>query len=198
MFTKQYLPLPMRGRILRCELSWKAFQMNLRRHNLDGLSAAWLGSRPSALAGLVLLCVVMSAAMASFAAIKNMALVVAADSKLPDLSFAELTRLCKGTQKTWPDGRPFTLVIKDPTIPEMHVPILRILGASPAESKAAVAKINEVRVLIKIVATDEDVFRSVTSIPGAMGIVDVYSINSAVKVLHVDGKLPFDAGYPLK
>jgi hypothetical protein len=31
-----------------------------------------------------------------------------------------------------------------------------------------------------------------------VGIVDVYSINSSVKVLRVDGKLPFDAGYPLK
>ncbi len=171
--------------------------MSLRHHNSEALSAAWLGSRPNVL-GCLLVCIALSAAVASFAAIKNMALVVAADSKLPDLSFAELTKLCKGTQKTWPDGRPFTLVMKDPTIPEMHVPILKILGASPAESKAAVAKINEARVLIKIVATDEDVFRAVTSIPGAMGIVDVYSINSAVKVLHVDGKLPFDAGYPLK
>lgn len=171
--------------------------MSLRHHNSEALSAAWLGSRPNVL-GCLLVCIALSAAVASFAAIKNMALVVAADSKLPDLSFAELTKLCKGTQKTWPDGRPFTLVMKDPTIPEMHMPILKILGASPAESKAAVAKINEARVLIKIVATDEDVFRAVTSIHGAMGIVDVYSINSAVKVLHVDGKLPFDAGYPLK
>jgi len=31
--------------------------------------------------------------------------------------------------------------------------------------------------------------------PGAVGVVDVYSIASAVKVLRVDGKLPFDSGY---
>ncbi len=31
--------------------------------------------------------------------------------------------------------------------------------------------------------------------PGAVGIVDVYSITSALKVLRVDGKLPFDSGY---
>jgi hypothetical protein len=31
-----------------------------------------------------------------------------------------------------------------------------------------------------------------------VGIVDVYSINSSVKVLRVDGKLPFDSGYALK
>ena len=33
---------------------------------------------------------------------------------------------------------------------------------------------------------------------GAVGIVDVYLINSSVKVLRVDGKLPFDLGYVLK
>jgi hypothetical protein len=31
-----------------------------------------------------------------------------------------------------------------------------------------------------------------------VGIVDVYLINSSVKVLRVDGKLPFDLGYVLK
>jgi hypothetical protein len=132
------------------------------------------------------------------AAIKNMALVVAADSKLPDVTLPELTKLCKGAQKSWPDGRKFTLVIKDPTSPEMHVAVQKLLGSAPADAKAMIAKINESRLLIKIVDSDDDVFRAVTSTPGALGIVDVYSINSAVKVLHLDGKLPFDAGYPLK
>jgi len=40
--------------------------------------------------------------------------------------------------------------------------------------------------------------RAVDTTPGAVGIVDVYSINSSVKVLRVDGKLPFDIGYALK
>jgi hypothetical protein len=38
----------------------------------------------------------------------------------------------------------------------------------------------------------------VDNTPGAVGIVDVYSINSSVKVLRIDGKLPFDVGYALK
>jgi hypothetical protein len=90
------------------------------------------------------------------------------------------------------------LVLKDPTSPEMHVAVQKLFGAAPADAKMAIAKINEVRPLIKIVTTDEDVFRTVTTTPGAVGLVDVYSINSAVKVLHIDGKLPFDVGYALK
>jgi ABC-type phosphate transport system substrate-binding protein len=146
---------------------------------------------------VVLSCLVLFVSV-TYPAIKNMAVVVAADSNLPDLTMVEFTKLCKGTQKSWPDGRTFTLVLKDPTSPEMHVAVQKLFGASPADAKTAIAKINEVRPLIKIVASDEDVFRTVTTTPGAVGLVDVYSINSAVKVLHIDGKLPFDVGYALK
>ena len=146
----------------------------------------------------VALCCLALAASAGLAAVKNMAVVVAAGSKLPDVTLAELTKLCKGSQKAWPDGRAFTLVMKDPASPELHVAIQKLLGVSAPDARTAIAKINETRPLIKIVDTDEDVFRTVTSTPGAVGIVDVYAINSAVKVLHVDGKLPFDIGYALK
>jgi hypothetical protein len=138
------------------------------------------------------------AAASALPAIKTMAVVVAADSKLPDLTLAELVKLTKGTQKAWPDGRSFTLVLKNPTAPEMHVVVQKLFGVAPADVPAAIAKINQLRPLIKVVATEEDVFRTVTTTPGALGLVDVYSINSSVKVLHIDGKLPFDVGYPLK
>jgi hypothetical protein len=138
------------------------------------------------------------AAASALPAIKTMAVVVAADSKLPDLTLAELVKLTKGTQKAWPDGRSFTLVLKNPTAPEMHVAVQKLFGVAPADVPAAIAKINQLRPLIKVVATEEDVFRTVTTTPGALGLVDVYSINSSVKVLHIDGKLPFDVGYPLK
>lgn len=142
------------------------------------------------------LCVL--AAGMTVGAVKNMAVVVSADSKLPDVTLAELTKLCKGAQKAWPDGRSFTLVLKDPSSAEMRIPVQKLFGVGPTEAKTAIAKINEARPMIKVVETDEDVFRTVTSTPGAVGIVDVYAINSAVKVLHVDGKLPFDVGYALK
>jgi hypothetical protein len=145
----------------------------------------------------VVLCGVFAAASA-LPAIKTMAVVVAADSKLPDLTLAELVKLTKGTQKAWPDGRSFTLVLKNPTAPEMHVAVQKLFGVAPADVPATIAKINQLRPLIKVVATEEDVFRTVTTTPGALGLVDVYSINSSVKVLHIDGKLPFDVGYPLK
>jgi hypothetical protein len=130
--------------------------------------------------------------------IKNMAVVAPASSKLQDVPLVELAKLCKGTQKTWADGRSFTLVMKDPESPELHVAVQKLFGVSASELKSSIAKLNETRTVVRIVESDDDLLRAVEATPGAVGILDVYAINSTVKVLRVDGKLPFDAGYALK
>jgi len=134
----------------------------------------------------------------SAAAIKNMAVVASAGSKLQDVPLAELAKLCKGTQKTWTDGHAFTLIMKDPESPDMRIVVQKLFGMPPTEAKTAIAKLNESRTLVRVVETDEDLLRTVEATPGAVGVVDVYAINSSVKVLRVDGKLPFDVGYALK
>lgn len=144
-----------------------------------------------------ILCFLMASG-AALAGIKNMAVVVSAGSKLSDVPLADLTKLCKGAQKTWPDGKNFTLVMKDPDSPEMHAVAQKLFGAAPGEIKAMISKLNESRLTVKVVDNDEDLLRTVGATPGAAGIIDVYSINSSVKVLRVDGKLPFDIGYALK
>jgi hypothetical protein len=132
-------------------------------------------------------------------AIKNLAVIVSAGSKLSDIPLADLTKLCKGAQKTLPDGKNFQLVIKNPASAEMRVAAQKLFGAAgPEEVKPAIAKLNESRQLIKIVESDEELLHTVEATPGAVGLLDVYLINSSVKVLRVDGKLPFDPGYALK
>jgi hypothetical protein len=145
-----------------------------------------------------LLCVSSMLVGMSTAAVKNMAVVISAGSKVSDVPLADLVKLCKGTQKSWADGKNFILVIKNPEAPEMHVVVQKLFGDAGAEVKAAIAKLNESRVIVKIVGSDEELLRIVEATPGALGIIDVYSINSSVKVLRVDGKLPFDAGYTFK
>jgi ABC-type phosphate transport system substrate-binding protein len=137
-------------------------------------------------------------AFASLAAIKNTAVVTATGNKLEDVPLADIVKLCKGTQKAWPDGRSFTLVIKDPDSPETRVAIQKLFGGVNGDMKAFIAKLNETRQVVKVVDTDDNVMSAVVSTPGAIGLVDVYAINSTVKVLRLDGKLPFDAGYALK
>ena len=146
----------------------------------------------------VILCLAGLLAAPALPGIKSMAVVVSAGSKMSDVPLADLGKMCKGVQKTWPDGKSFTIVMKDPELPEMRVAVQKLFGGAAGEIKAAIAKLNESRAVVKIVENDEELLRTVGATPGAVGILDVYSINSSVKVLRVDGKLPFDLGYPLK
>jgi hypothetical protein len=157
-----------------------------------------LGFSGKSVRGAAVLAVLVVFTAAASSAMKNMALVASAGSKLADVPLADLIKLCKGTAKTWPDGKNFVLVLKNPDSPELHGVLQKLFGGGPAEARAAIAKLNESRAAVKIVNSDEDLLRTVDSTPGAVGIVDVYAINSSVKVLRVDGKLPFDVGYVLK
>jgi hypothetical protein len=105
--------------------------------------------------------------------------------------------MCKGATKAWPDGKNFVLVLRNPDAPEMRGVLLKLFSGAP-DTKAAIAKLNESHQVVRIVDSDDEVMRTVDSTPGAIGIVDVYAINSSVKVLRIDGKLPFDVGYALK
>jgi len=147
---------------------------------------------------LSVLFVLVLAAASTRAAFKNMAIVASSSSKVSDVSLADLVKYCRGTTKAWPDGKNFVIAMKNPQAPEMSGVVQKLFGGSLAEAKAAIAKLNEGHSTVKVVANDEEVLRVVEATPGAIGVVDVYSITSSVKVLRVDGKLPFDVGYALK
>jgi len=61
----------------------------------------------------------------------------------------------------------FTLVIKNPESPEMRVAVQKLF-VTPARPKTAIAKLNESRVTVKIVGSDEELLRVVESTPGAV------------------------------
>jgi hypothetical protein len=131
------------------------------------------------------------------AALKKWAVVVPASNKLEEVSLANIVQLCKG-QKPWTDGKNFTLVMHDPETPEMRTAVQVLFGVAPGEMKVLLANVNQSRVVVKIVDNDDDLLRTVVATPGAVGLIDVYAINSSVRVLRIDGKLPFDAGYAFK
>jgi len=147
---------------------------------------------------LAVLCVVALLGIYAKAASRNMAVIMSANSKVNDVPLADLVKYCKGTAKSWPDGKNFTIVMKNPDSPELRGVVLKLFAGTPAEAKATISKLNEGRAMVKIVESDEELLKTVEVTPGAIGVVDVYSINSSVKVLRVDGKLPFDVGYALK
>jgi hypothetical protein len=150
---------------------------------------------PRLLLSAALLCLVTFPLLASA---KKWAVVVASATKLQQVSLADIAKLCKGEKQSWPDGQSFKLFMTDPEATEMRGTVRQLFGVSSTEIRPLLAKLNSSRSFIEIVDHDEDVLRAVHATPGAVGIVDVYAIDSSVKVIRIDGRLPFDSGYPLK
>ena len=146
----------------------------------------------------VLVCLSAFVADLASPAVKKLAVVTSTGSPLQDVQLANLVKLCNGTQKTRPNGEAFTLVIEDPNAPEMSGAVRKLLGVSGDNVKAVIAKLNGSREIVKVVGNDEELLQTVVATPGSVGIVDLYAVNSAVKVLKLDGKLPFDMDYELK
>jgi ABC-type phosphate transport system substrate-binding protein len=48
---------------------------------------------------------------------------------------------------------------------------------------------------IKLVDSDSDVLSYVASTPGAIGLVELHSVNDRVTVVRIDGKVPLEEGY---
>jgi hypothetical protein len=93
-----------------------------------------------------------------------------------------------------------SFITRDPAAPEMKLMLDKVYGMSKDEVKATIASANHSRAnhaAVVVVDSDEAVVKKVESIPGAVGLVDVYSISGGVTVLKVGGKLPLEPGYPL-
>jgi hypothetical protein len=126
---------------------------------------------------------------------KQLAVIVDKTNNLGGLSSTDLSKVFKFDSHKWPDGRSVILILRDPSTPEMQTAIQKLYHMQLEEFKALLTA-HQSGVII--VNSEEELLKSVESIPGAVGLVDVYSINGHVNVLKVDGKLPLEQGYFLK
>ena len=143
---------------------------------------------------------VMIAASVSLAAARDLALVSNKTNGLGELTPAELIKVCKAQINRWPDGKPVTFLMRAPSTPEMKVLVEKVYGMPEMEVSDLIASANHGRTnhpAIMIVNSDEELLNRVASIPGAVGVLDVYSINSSVSVVKLAGKLPLEPGYLL-
>lgn len=124
-----------------------------------------------------------------------MAVIVDKANTQGGITTAELIKVFKFDSRKWSDGRNVVLVMIEPATPEMESAFEKLYHMQPDEVKALVAAHHS---SVVFVSSEEKLLKSVESIPGAVGLVDVYSITSRVNVLKVDGKLPLEQGYFLK
>lgn len=142
----------------------------------------------------------MIAALLAAAQAKDLALVSNKSNGLTDVSMSELVKICKGQTNRWPKGKPVTLFSLNPASTEMKMVLEKIYGMSSDEVSALITTANHGRAnhpAIVVVNSDKALVEAVESTPGAVGLVDVYSITGGVTVLRVEGKLPLEAGYLL-
>ena len=147
----------------------------------------------------LILCLILVAGV-SLAAGRDLAVVSNKANALSTITLPDLMKICKGQTNRWPDGKSVTFIMRPPATPEMKLVLERLYEVPEAQVKEIVATANHGRMghpAIMIVDSDEDLVNKVASIPGAIGVVDVYSINSSVSVVKLAGKLPLEAGYAL-
>ncbi len=140
------------------------------------------------------------AASVSLASARDFALVSNKANTVSTITLADLIKLCKGQTNRWPDGKVVTFIMRNPSAPEMKFFLEKIYELPEPQVMDVIATANHGRTghpAVMIVDSDEDLVNKVASIPGAVGVVDVYAINSSVAVVKVAGKLPLEPGYPL-
>jgi ABC-type phosphate transport system substrate-binding protein len=82
----------------------------------------------------------------------------------------------------------------------MKVVLEKVYGMSENEVRGLIVTSNHgrnERPAIVVATSDDDLVNKVASLPGAVGVVDVYAINSSVTVVKIAGKLPLEPGYLL-
>ena len=140
------------------------------------------------------------AASVSLAAARDLALVSNKANSVSAITFPDLVKVSRGQTNRWPDGKSVTLIMRSPSTPEMKLFLEKVYELPESRVKEIIASANHGRIghpALMIVDSDEDLLNRVASIPGAIGIVDVYAINSSVAVVKLAGKLPLEPGYLL-
>ena len=128
-----------------------------------------------------------------------LAVVVAKNSAVHEMSLYELKRLYLGDNMNTPDGKKLLPLNRGTNTHERVGFDKTVLGMTPEEAarywidrrirglSGAPKAVDPANVLQKVVAR----------LPGSISYVRQHEISDAMKVVKVDGKLPGDAGYPV-
>lgn len=119
------------------------------------------------------------------------AVIVNKDNTVANVRSAQLTKIIRGDVKKWPDGKNVILVLHKDSAGEREA-LEHLNKMSAGEWTAFVIARKD---SIIFVDTDADVIKAVQAEPGALGLIEVRSIDNSVNIIRVDGKLPLESGY---
>lgn len=140
------------------------------------------------------------AATVSAGSARDLAIVSNKTNPASTITVADFVKIAKGQTNRWPDGKSVTFIMRSPSAPEMRLFLEKVYVLPESDVKGLIVAANHGRMghpAIMVVDSDEELVNKVASLPGAVGVVDVYSINSSVAVVRLAGKLPLEPGYLL-
>jgi ABC-type phosphate transport system substrate-binding protein len=143
----------------------------------------------------LLLALVWVAAAPGTSHAKQLAIVADTANSTVNLTSAELMKIFNAHTRTWPDGKPITIVLRDPSSADMQLILRRVFNMTVDEARTF---IHAHAGTILVADSDYAVQRFVANNRGAIGVVDLYSLTKDVRVLKIDGKLPVEQGYLLR
>jgi ABC-type phosphate transport system substrate-binding protein len=126
---------------------------------------------------------------------KQFAIVADKSNATSNLTASELMKIFNARNRNWPDGKAITVVMRDPSSADMQLVLRKLLNMTAEQAHAFVLAH---RAAIMVAESDDAVLRFVSTSPGAIGVVDLYSLTQDVNVVKIDGKLPVEQGYFLR
>jgi ABC-type phosphate transport system substrate-binding protein len=132
---------------------------------------------------------------------QNLAIVVNTSNPVDNLSMSELRHVFLGERRHWPNGRRITLVMMEPGQPERKALIREVCQMTETDFSQHFLHglfTGEVFVSPKTLASPVGVRKFIFNVPGAIGYVRATDVDSSVKVIRVDGRLPDDKEYSLR
>ena len=121
----------------------------------------------------------------------HMAVVVSKQNETAEISSAHLAKMFRLEDRKWSDGTNVMIVLHKNSTGEAQT-LQRLNKMSADELKNFISSHQDSFLLVD---SDSDVLHYVETMPGAIGLVDVRSIDDQVNIVRVDRKLPMEAGY---
>jgi hypothetical protein len=125
---------------------------------------------------------------------KDTAVIAGKQTSATSLHSADIAKAIRGSGHKMANGKPVIIVMKGAQTAETRLFGEKCLGQNEQELSSLIASQHAI---FRIVDSDQAVIDAVNAIPGSIGLVDVYSINSSVQVLKIDNKSPLEPGYLL-
>jgi ABC-type phosphate transport system substrate-binding protein len=126
---------------------------------------------------------------------KQFAIIADKANVTSNLTASELAKIFTARNRSWSDGKAITVVMRDPSTVDMQIVLRKLLNMTAEQAHAFVLAHRDA---IMIADSDDAVLRFVSTSPGAIGVVDLYSLTQDVSVVKIDGKLPVEQGYFLR